>query len=228
MAAAAPPILPYEPALYNSLPGILDAGRRFEERGARSRLAEIGAVLVKHGLEKRLGLILLHNHFPMEASECLVQFQDVAVPSPSAWVHRSCNVAASAWRFADGGMGPYEFRHYPEGGQGDEPVNLADDAFAGAIRELRQVLARCNLLDVFGVCALGGLRSNEQPSTEFTSGRANITLQADIFSDDPESDLEAVWSFAHEGGLVVRRCITMCRGVKKGHVMIHVKQKGIW
>lgn len=62
------------------------------------------------------------------------------------------------------------------------------------LQELGAILKKWNLVDVLGICSLGG-KSIDRPATmEFTSGRANITLPFDIAPQDG-SAIDAMWQF---------------------------------
>lgn len=74
-------LLEYNPRHYDTLPPVLEAGRNAEPSGAIEALESvIGNVFVKHGVEKELGIILLHNRFDLSPTEILVQFRNSAVP----------------------------------------------------------------------------------------------------------------------------------------------------
>lgn len=185
------PVLPYDFKNYNSLPELSVAKAQFEAaRVSEILFAEIGMAFVKHHVESTLGVTLLHNHFLLEPDEMLVNISSTAVP----WDMRSnakelTNVGASAWRFTEKGVAPYEFTH------GASEVPLDNAAMQLFLEELGALLLSKNLTHILGVCSLGK-NSFDKPSTmEFTSGRANITLPFDISSDD-DNVIDAMWQFS--------------------------------
>ncbi|KAI9747541.1 MAG: N-acetyl-glucosamine-6-phosphate deacetylase [Chaenotheca gracillima] len=187
------PILPYSVGHYNSLPELHAARNQFESTQASEILfTEIGEALLKHNVEKKLGVVLLHNHFLLEPYEILVNVGSVAVP----WDARSgaeelTNVTPSSWRFIDGGLTPFEFAHAATNMLLDQQQTQAFLVEFGAI------LNKLRLANLFGICALGG-RSIDGPTTmEFTSGRANITLPFDIAPDDGNT-VDAMWQFSSD------------------------------
>ncbi len=66
-------------------------------------------MFVKHKAQKLFGIILLHNHFPLDDNKILVNIGPVAVPweTPSL-AEQLRNVRGSAWRFTEQGIAPYE------------------------------------------------------------------------------------------------------------------------
>lgn len=95
-------LLEYNPKHYNTLPPVLQAGRNAEPSGAIEALESvIGNIFVKHGVDKELGIILLHNHFDLSPSEILVQFGNSAVPWQTTRNPNLTNVVPAAWRFIE-------------------------------------------------------------------------------------------------------------------------------
>ena len=145
------PVLPYHVKHYNSLPELGVAKDQFEAaRVSEILLTEIGMAFVKHHVENSLGILLLHIHFLLEPDEMLVNINSTAVQ----WDMRSnakelSNVGASAWRFTEKGVAPYEFTH------GASEVPLDNVAMQLFLEELGALLLSQNLTHVLGVCALG-------------------------------------------------------------------------
>ena len=184
-------ILPYTVEHYNSLPELHVAKDQFESAGASEILfTEIGRAFVKHHVENTLGVILLHNHFFLENHEMLVNFDSVAVPWDTTSGAKELNgVNASAWRFTDQGLAPYEFVHTAV----ETPLDR--HPMPSFLLELAAIFEKWNLTDILGIYSVGE-KSIDRPTTmEFTSGRANITLPFDIAPNDGNV-IDAMWQFS--------------------------------
>lgn len=73
----------------------------------RECLSEIRDVLARYGKLDRFGVTLLHNHFPVEADEVLVETEDtrrrrlVSEPEKKSLVRKSSSIE-TAWRLCLG------------------------------------------------------------------------------------------------------------------------------
>jgi len=178
------PILPYSVEHYNSLPELREAKDQFKSLGASEILfTEIGPALVRHHVENILGVVLLHNHFLLSQNEKLVDVGSVAVPC----AEELPNVSASSWRFTDKGIAPYEFV------RSDAKTSLAQ--MEPFLAEFRTIIIKWKLGNVFGICSLKEGSVGRPVTTEFTSGRANITLPFDIAPNDGNV-VDAMWQFS--------------------------------
>ena len=186
-------VLPYAVEHYNSLPELRVAKDQFESVQASEILfTEIGKAFVKHHVENILGIALLHNHFLLGHYEMLVNVDSVAVP----WDARSgakefAEVNASAWRFTDQGIAPYEFTHAAL------MISLDSHPMQSFLLELKVILEKWNLANIFGVCSLEEKPIDRPATMEFTSGRANITLPFDIAPRDGNI-IDAMWQFVSD------------------------------
>lgn len=184
-ATMAVSILPYSLEYYNSLPDLLEARERFQSARASDFLfIEIGQLLVHHGVENVIGVVLLHNHFPLEQHEMLVTFGSVTVPVATPLP----DVGASSWRFVKGGIAPYEFI------QPATKMSL-NGQMESFLIEFRALLEKLGLTDILGICFLKPGSLNEPATTEFSAGRANITLDFDLAPDDDDV-VDAMWRFS--------------------------------
>ncbi len=186
-------VLPYAVEHYNSLPELRVAKDQFESaRASEILFTEIGKAFVKHHVENTLGIALLHNHFLLEHHEMLVNVDSVAVPwDTTSGATELAGVNASAWRFTDQGLAPYEFAHAAV------EVSLYRHPMQSFLLELGAILEKRNLANILGICSLGE-KSIERPTTmEFTSGRANITLPFDIAPHDGNV-IDAMWQFSSD------------------------------
>ncbi|KAL3469849.1 hypothetical protein BJX99DRAFT_264771 [Aspergillus californicus] len=221
-------LLPYQHQHYDTIPDIMDAGRDVQRSGTLDTLdATIGQLFIKHGLERELGLILLHNYFPLNEAERLVQFGNAAIPWDTTSAGSELgNIITSSWRFVSDGLAPYEFR-YSNPTRG--PLfKLSLEKHEAFLDELRAALTKANLIDILGLCTLDEQDINAPPTIEFTSGRANITLDVDIDWDPSEEGgyIEAIWQFGSTRGssgepVVFKKHKTSCKTRPEGHRSIH-------
>ncbi|KAJ9137753.1 hypothetical protein NKR23_g9013 [Pleurostoma richardsiae] len=218
-------ILPYSAQHYNSLPSIQDAGRSLTPSELEELPAAVGGIFVRHAVQDRFGLILLHNHFPVEADEMLVSFGNVALPyktsSPAAEL---CDIKGSSWRFVDKDLIPYEFVHNSASRPGIQD-------FQPFLSELRPALERLGLTKKLGICILAPEGQNTTQHIEITRDRMNITLPFDISPDD--KSIEAVWGFELDQAavhsptpVVLKKCKIACKyGPNTGHCEDHKTTK---
>lgn len=181
-------VLPPSVDHFNSLPGIAESDEAFQNYCTPKMLSDICAVFLKHQAQHIYGLALVHQHFDLEADEKLVNIGNVAVPLKTDFV--SAPIVATRWAFSAEGVIPYEFS--TKGRQID--MNQHYDF----IHELGKLVHSCGLSDNLGLCSLDSIvDTTKEPTMEFTSGRANITLPFDIDPEDGQS-VEAAWQ-VHEG-----------------------------
>lgn len=189
-------LLEYNPKHYDTLPPVLQAGRNAEPSGAIEALESIiGRVFIKHGVDKELGIILLHNHFDLSPTEILVQFGNSAVPWHTSRNPDLTNVVPAAWRFVEKGLAPYEFTY--SNPDGSNPAFVLNTEKHGAfLTELLAVLKERELTDVLGLVALEDKDIDSPPLVEIESGRSTIALNVDI-NPQPETDawIHVVWQF---------------------------------
>lgn len=183
-------ILPYAVDFYNSLPELYAANHQLQSIDASVLFTEIGRTFLNHQVENMLGLALLHNHFLLEPYEMLVNVDSVAVP----WDIRSCckelaDVNASAWRFNEKGLTPYEFTYAAF------KTPLEGSPMQAFLTDLFTILKKQNIVNLFGICSLRENSIDGPPTMEFTSGRTNITLPFDISPSDG-NEVQAMWQFS--------------------------------
>ena len=189
-------VLPYSVEHYNSLPELGDAKQEFDAANVFNILyTEIGSIFIKHQVQDILGITLLHNHFPLDPNEMLVTFNSVAVPwDTTSGVKELSSVNATAWRFTDHGLAPYEFAHAAIA------VPLGQHPMPSFLQELAVTFRKWNLTNILGICSLGETSIDSPVAMEFTEGRANITLPFDITPNDG-SAVDAMWQFSSSGQL---------------------------
>ena len=168
-------VLPYTMEHYNFLPELYIAKEQFESARASGILfAEIGQVFIKHHVKNILGITLLHNHFLLEQHAMLVNMDSVALPwDATNGASELAGVSASAWRFTNQGLAPYEFAYAAV------EVSLHHHSMQSFLLELRAILEKHNLANILGICSLGKRFIDRPIAIKFTSGRANTTLPFD-------------------------------------------------
>lgn len=191
-----PSILSYDPQYYDSLPEIEEADALFTERWSTDSLAaKVGHVFTKHGVQDDFGLSLLHRHFDMDPAEILVNIENVAVPWHTASMNpQLANVMGSSWRIVSDGLAPIEF-HYT-----NDTIRANIEDHLDFVNELASVLQELALDKVLGVCAFNGVDDNDEPSVEFASGRANITLPMDVAEHEESVMIDTAFAFRDEKG----------------------------
>ncbi|KPM35004.1 hypothetical protein AK830_g11563 [Neonectria ditissima] len=188
-------LLEYNPKHYDTLPRVLQAGRNAEPSGAIEALESvIGNVFAKHGVEKELGVILLHNHFDLSPTEILVQFGNSAVPWQTNRNPDLANVFPAAWRFVEEGLAPYEFAYSNPNGPSPVPF-LAVEKHGPFLAELLAVLEERKLVDVLGLVVLEDKDVDSPPLIEIESGRSTIALEVDINPEPEDIWIHVVWQF---------------------------------
>ncbi|MCJ1460775.1 hypothetical protein MMC28_011157 [Mycoblastus sanguinarius] len=183
------PILPYSVEVYNSLPELATAKEELDIVHTSDILfTNIGQGFLKHHVETTLGLVLLHNHFLLEQNEKLVSVGPVAVPwNTQSGAKELDEVQVSSWCFTERGLRPYEFCH------GAPPMTLKAE-FQPFVDEIGAILTRFNLTGLLGICSLTEGTINGGVKTEFTSGRANVTIPFDLAPNEGGS-IDAMWEF---------------------------------
>ena len=179
--------LPYSVHHYNSLPELEEAETHFKSAESDLLFDKIGRVFIKHHVENRFGVVLLHNHFFLENNEILVNIGNATVPwDITSGAKELEEVGPCSWRFVDDGLTPYEFVHSKGTWTSSDDIPLA------FLQDFYKTIEAHNLTDVLGLCLVPG---NDAVMTEFTSGRANITLPFDIAPGDGWL-VDAMWRFS--------------------------------
>ncbi|KAK4499425.1 hypothetical protein PRZ48_009939 [Zasmidium cellare] len=192
---------------FNTLPTLGDAHNMFKDRNAETYLyGPIRDVFLKHNMEDRYGISLLHRHFSMGPNERLVEYGAVSTP----WTLDETDdheieamggyVVPQNYRLdSDDDLLPFEYEmqyERPSGGNGIPPEFLYD---------LKQTLKKYNLSNVFG------LRKRGPPTDltlEVTNGRANIMIKPMELAGGLQT-VEAFWTFG-SGEPKKLQCAVLC------------------
>ena len=106
-------LLPYDATVFISLNDFPLARNWLEEH--RQTIEALGRVICQHGLQKEIGVSLLHRHFQIRETEVLVRNRQngEAVTTPAEYTSVSSSIAPFLWKLATGRSGkgfyPLEF-----------------------------------------------------------------------------------------------------------------------
>ena len=180
-------VLPPSSDHFNSLPDIKQSDHTFKKRCTPEVLSDICQIFRTHQVQDLFGLALVHQHFEIQQNEKLVTFGNVAVPIISS--PDDLSVAASRWAFSGNKLIPYEFTAGAE--------NIDVDNHVAFLDKISQALHSSGLADNLGLCSAGSIAGKDsEPTMEFTSGRANVTLPFDRNPLEGDS-VDAAWKITH-------------------------------
>jgi hypothetical protein len=152
-------------AVYNTLPTLGDADRRFTDRS--SVFERLAPVLAQH--QNQFGVCLVHAHCALEDGEIMVSDGDISEPKRV--------LSAYPERWLSSGE-PFEFSHAPVPVPSSELVK----AFQEAVGEYA---------DLLGLCYAGDFKP-DVVKVESTDGRKNITRDQSADADRTGC-LETAW-----------------------------------
>ncbi|KAI9777768.1 MAG: hypothetical protein M1839_008563 [Geoglossum umbratile] len=189
----------YDDRIFNDLPLFSDVFRALEHDPVPDAVHEqISAVFQRHGMQRTLGLAVLHRHFALDPGELLVEYNAVTAPwrLPDSRQLLRGALFPKAWAFADGGdLFPVEFAY--------DPHTAAAAAFppfpTAFVADMRDLLARHGLARTYGLCLVSpAVWDPAAPRMlEFTAGRTSIVvpLSGALADEDMRSVVEATWVF---------------------------------
>lgn len=128
-------------------------------------------LFVRHSMDRRSGLTLLHRHFSLDADERLVEYRGTSTP----WKLNklAASIRPSSWLLsADGKLRPYEFYHSLT--EDSPSLDLECSSQRTFLAEFAQLLSKNNAEGLFGLCRYPG--DEFEGRIEVTQGRANINL----------------------------------------------------
>ncbi|KAI9686821.1 MAG: hypothetical protein M1820_010547 [Bogoriella megaspora] len=175
-------LLPPSSNHFNSLPDIMES-HDVVEACMKGIFPQICDIFIRHGVQQTFGITLVHQHFNLEQNEKLVNIGNVAIPLQDGLV--PFPTVATRWAFTGDKVIPYEFT------KGAERIEL--DQYPDFVGALGEFLHSYGLSKHIGLYALGNTTERDSGmTTEFTSGRINVTLP---FDNDPNSGsvVEAAW-----------------------------------
>lgn len=216
----------YEPSVYDGLNASTERALLSE---AMPYLPSLGEVILQHGLQDDAAINFLHKHFPLDASERLVEIiqADRTVTRPVD-AQGATDAIPYLWKAVEDKHGrlswtPIEYV---------ASSTLADDAAAqwkriessdGFLSELATRLKELDLTDVFGISTLH--RGSVLPDKEHVLLERSdlmertLTLTAMHHSElQPDRDMETVWDFRRDSnGVAANKCRNACLHVNNHH-----------
>lgn len=162
---------------FQALPTLERARARFKEINGEELVKDVFRQLfLKHGMDRKFGLVILHRHFDLGVGEKLVEYNGTSSPWPTAPTNGVEEPRPSVWSKAlDGQFRPTEFRY-----SCDDRAGMSEEELS-FMEEFDKLLQDIRASDVFGLCDYPG--DGFRGSCEITVGRANINLKpADVRS----------------------------------------------
>ncbi|KAM5477015.1 hypothetical protein MauCBS54593_000286 [Microsporum audouinii] len=206
----------YMPGHFQALPTLEAARAKFKSINGDELVKNVfRPFFIDGGMEKRLGLAILHRHFDLNVDERLVDYNGTSLPWPAARAQGIEEPYASIWsKAADGTFRPTEYRY----SQNPEAAAIGP-AELDFMKEFDRLLQQHDASDIFGLCLYPG--DDFEGSCEITVGRANINLKpADVRAQALQypSDLQVVdtaWFFS--APLWTRGCRCTCNARAENH-----------
>ncbi|CAG9945638.1 unnamed protein product [Clonostachys rosea f. rosea IK726] len=218
----------YDTSAFNKLPGFEVAGPNYDEVDGRKIIAEVMTPLFrKHGVEKVLGLQLLHQHFQLRDGEHLVDFNGTSVPiAPHETQLQSFTTSIWSFKKKENGfqLQPLELKL----DSGDTKINEASpwneanfQQFVASkqsfFEEYYRVVQELGIEELFGFARYPG--DGFPGRVEISIGRTSINLtpaQSSIYSIG--EGREAAWFFTDD--FIKHGCKCLCpeyNGTHAGH-----------
>jgi len=185
---------PYTADGFNATPLLPDALRMHEEAGGNEWIHEtIGTLFRKHGVEKVLGIGLLHHHFPLEDDEYLTEVRGTS----TAWKSQT-GTRPSVWSFdaEEKSLRPLEFAMDDDRGSVAYP-DWESEQMQKFLEELSNLILYLGVNGTYGLVRYPG---DDFPGrVEMTVGRANVNLTpTQAAKHDPAYQSEAAWYFTED------------------------------
>lgn len=174
---------PYAADIFNTLPDLPTAKESFVSNGGLDLIDKVLKPLIEgFKLESKLGVGLLHRHFDLQASEKLVEFNNISFPWNSIIEeHSGGKILPSAWAVKDGSLIPYEFYYSPLGRDSHFDFDTAEPF----VRRFMQAVRESNLEQTLSLRLFPG--EEFSGALEITEGRANINLLPDQVCAHPDA-----------------------------------------
>jgi hypothetical protein len=205
----------YVPEAYDSLPSLRLAGELFRKKNAAEQLlGPIRQLFLDRSLYHKYGISLLHKHFPIQATERLVDYHHVASPwmvgSQTALVvpRYEGAIVPRTFRFFGGRAIPYEFSF--------SATIPPMEEHEGFLQDVSNLLREHDLDEIFGVRLLDD--HDPELSMEVTEGKANIMMPVGSLPDSALT--EALWVFSPNEDQKCH-CQERCRTIDGEHKADH-------
>ena len=171
---------PYSVQIFNSIPDIHDARDAFTAKDGRAFVDTVFIPLVlKYGLEEKVGLGLLHRHFALGNGEKLVELNNIS----TAWDVEDDETSSpvggqilpTAFLIQDGRFMPYEFCFTPINRQPTfKSVDLTDPNIQSFLEEFVRAVKDAGL-DGY-VSLRVSPEGNFDKTLEVTQSKSNVNL----------------------------------------------------
>lgn len=196
-------ITSYDHQVFDSLPDVTTAANTVKDKeGEQLIRSAVKDLLLKHSLNNKLGVALVHRHFDLKPDEVMVDYQGVATPWNTALLDQYStfgSVLPLSWVVVDGKPRPYEFYYATKASaDGSEAIELPRDFVA----EYDSLLKRSGLEGFLGIRALKGQSGEGNEGTmEFTQRYATFTVPYKSGSGyKPKGAVyRTAWSFRGQG-----------------------------
>jgi hypothetical protein len=198
--------------------------------GQQERITELGNVICKHGLQDKVGVTLLHQHFPISADEAVVRefAGNVAYMQPRS-AGDSANRVPYIWKlgFDDYGQAcyyPLEFCEYPDHllGEARRDVELIA-ASKGFLAEMAGKLEQLGLADVFGIADLRSKDGLTVADGQTLLETTDHELRRLTLEPVPQSAVEGIdstqtlWGFSKPEMEATAWCVSHCYSHCRSH-----------
>ncbi|KAK8038424.1 hypothetical protein PG994_015191 [Apiospora phragmitis] len=164
-------LAPYSAAFFNATPSLPDALQKHLEAGGNERVhQDFETLFQEHGVEKILGLGLMHHHFALEDDEYLTDVRGTS----TAW--KSCTgTRPSVWGFDanEKRLTPLEFAMDDDNDSVAYP-DWQSPQMRDFLEKLSGLILQLGVNDTYGLVRYPG--DNFPGRVEMTVGRANVNL----------------------------------------------------
>jgi hypothetical protein len=177
-------ITSYDQEVFNGLPDVTTAATTVKDKeGEQLIRGVVRDLLLKHGLNDKLGVALVHRHFDLKPDEVMVDYHGVATPWNTALIDHYDSfgsVHPLSWVIVDGNPVPYEFYYSADAAtttttSGDDSVVF--DLPKDFVAEYEAILKAGGLQGYLGIRALRGQPGAGAGGTmEFTQRYATFTV----------------------------------------------------
>jgi hypothetical protein len=166
----------YYPESFQNIPDLHRATEKFTREGGTTFIEVVlKPLILKYKLEAVFGIGLLHRHFDLDATEKLVEFNNISTP----WrhqqddIHSGGKIMSNGWMIEGEQLMLYEFYFSPLGRDGAVEFTK----LAPFVSEFCNSIKRAGFEDVLALRLFPHL--GFEGGLEITEGRANINLTPD-------------------------------------------------
>jgi len=172
-------------------------------------LEGVGALLCRERQTTRFAVTLLHSHFEVRATECLVEALDDERRYLITTVHDLAEVEANeefvvkSWKFSqdppDGGCEDLQVLTWSR--RVDVPQTPLSDTDTRLIHDLATLFRNSEVSNHFGMALVGQLPDSDKIWTEGTDflGRRLVQEQLPVSEVDARNPIKTMWVFDEEG-----------------------------